>query len=560
MKLRNGYQQDQFAGVLHEFQSVVSTLVVSPTGTGKTVLMCTLAHEWPYPGRIMMVGHREELIWQPSDTLKRIAGVAPEVEMGEYRAARRGHMAASNVVVASVQTLNAKSKCSCRSMFGCNDCVDGYRFRMNRFNPHDFSGLFFDEAHHATAASYRRVRDYFCTNSRLKVLGVTATPDRTDEAALGQIFDSVAFEYSINEAIEDGWLVPIKQEWIEVEGLDFSHISTRTGDLASGELAAVMEEESALHGVTTPTIEIAGGRATLVFAASVAHAETMAEILNRHKPNCAVCIHGKTPKDDRRRLLKEYSQGRYQFLTGCGVFLEGFDEPRIQVVAMARPTKSRTLYAQAIGRGTRPAVPPDDTLTAETRRHLIATSNKPHLTVLDFVGNSGLHKLVSTADILGGKYDQDVIDAAVTRSRKKGGSADMAAELIEAQKASNDADKARRRKVIAKARYTTTLISPFDVFDVKVAREPGWHKGKRPTFRQRKALGNFGVDDQSIAKMSFWEASKMMDTLIKRIDGNKCSFKQARLLQQFGEDGDVSFSEASATIDRIAKNDWKPVS
>lgn len=556
MKLRD-YQVRFYDSVMHELETVQSTLAVAATGTGKTVSFGHIAKDWKR-GRVLVMAHREELIMQNRDKITAITGDVPDMEMGEFRAARHGLLSPSNVIVTSVQTQNAGRKCSC--MFGCDLCFDGHTRRMTRFDPEDFGLLIIDEAHHSTSPSYRRVIDYYRQNTRLKVLGVTATPDRHDEAALGQVFESVAFEYSINEAIEDGWLVPIHQEWVEVEGLDFSHISTRGGDLAPGELAAVMEEEQRIQGVTTPTIEIAGDRATLVFGASVAHAEKMAEIFNRHKPNCAICIHGKTPKDDRRRLLKEYSQGGYQFLTGCGVFLEGFDEPRIEVVACARPTKSRTVYAQIIGRGTRPIVPPDNSVSAEQRRESIGNSSKPFLTVLDFVGNSGRHKLISTADILGGTYEQVVIDAAVKRAKSKGGQSDMTAELIEAQKSADELEKQRRQKVIAKAKYTKTLISPFDLFDVKPSRERGWHKGKRPTSGQKKALRNFGVDDQSVARMSFWDASKMIDTLIKRIDGQKCSFKQARLLERYGQSVDVSFSEASAIIDRIAKNDWKPVS
>lgn len=562
MKLRQGYQQDQFDAVLRELKTNRSTLVVSPTGTGKTVLMCALADN--FKGRVIMMAHREELIWNPRDTSERMTGLVPEIEMADYRAARHGLLAESNVVVASVQTLNSRERCICNGLEDCTECIDGsrgYRYRMKKFNPNEFDALFIDEFHHATSPSYRRIIDYFMKgNPRLKMLGVTATPDRKDEAALGQVVETVAYEYSILDAIDDGWLVPIHQEYVYVSDLDFSGISTRQGDFAPGELAVIMERERVLHEVVSSTMQIAGDRATLLFAASVQHAETAAEIINRpdNNPGSAICIHGKTPKDDRRLLLNEYSRGKYQFLTGCGVFLEGFDEPRIEVIAMARPTKSRTLYAQAVGRATRPIVPPDDSLTAEQRRAIIAASSKPRMTVLDFVGNSGRHKLISTADILGGKYEQRVIEEAVRRAKASGEKVDMTAELIEAQERLQEHDTLRRAHVKARAKYTRTVVDPFDRFDVHPSREPGWHKGRIATPGQKKALKKFRLLDAQVEDMTFWEASQMLDTLIKRSKADQCSYKQAGILAKYGEDTDVSFKEASSIIDQIAKAGWKP--
>ena len=150
---------------------------------------------------------------------------------------KASRMIKSPVVVSSVQTQNAGRKCVCQTMgdglafdgeqMECQECLDGIKRRMQRFNPYEFGLLIIDEAHHAPAQSYRRVIDYYGQNPELRVLGVTATPDRKDEQALGKVFDSVAFDYELPQAIDDGWLVPIRQEFIVCEDLDFSSIHAK---------------------------------------------------------------------------------------------------------------------------------------------------------------------------------------------------------------------------------------------------------------------------------------------------------------------------------------------
>src|SRR5262249_46304475 len=147
-----------------------------------------------------------------------------------------------------------------------------------------------------------------------KVLGVTATPDRADEAAMGQVFDSVAFVYEIQQAIKDGWLCPIRVKQVLVGAIDLSGVSTVAGDLNAGELDAVMRAEEVLHGIVKPTVELAGDRRTIVFCTSVGAAHRAAEIFNRYKPDSARAVDGTTPTDERRRILRDHDAGRYQYL------------------------------------------------------------------------------------------------------------------------------------------------------------------------------------------------------------------------------------------------------
>jgi superfamily II DNA or RNA helicase len=534
------YQDECVAEVFQHLEQVGSTLVVLPTGTGKTVVFATVAKLWPGK-RVLIMAHREELIFQAVDKVSAVTGEPPAVEMAELRADQAdGWIDQARVVVTSVQTM-------CRPK------------RLEQFNPGDFGLLIIDEAQHATAETYRRVIEYYGQNPDLRVLGVTATPDRHDEEALGKVFESVAYNLEIPQAIEDGWLVGIDQRFVRVDGLDFSLCRTSAGDLNGADLEAVMVAEKVLHGVVAPTLELARDVPTLIFASSVAHAERMAEIINRQQPGGAFCLHGKTPREERRHVLDRYRRGEFQYLCNCGLFLEGFDETRIGCVAVARPTKSRALNAQMVGRGTRPLAGTVDEpwMEADDRKERIALSAKPSLLVLDFVGNSGRHKLVSVADILGGDWSDDIVERATRAAQEKsarGEPANVMSELVEARKRLEEEERERRRAVIARARFGTVRVSPFDVFEVEPKREPGWHKGRLPTPKQLEVLGRNGIPADGV---SFWQASQLIDQIISRREKGLCSFRQAKLLAKYGYGVDVSFEEARRIIDGLAANGWK---
>lgn len=537
------YQQQAVSGVRSSISTRRSALVVMPTGTGKTVCFAHIAKQ--AVRRVIVIAHREELVQQAADKIRHVSGISPDIEMAEYKA---GKMYKSPVVVASVQTL-------------CAPWGDTYR--MSKFDPDEFDMLVIDEAHHATAVSYRRIIDHFSRNKELRTVGFTATPDRADKAALGMVFEHVAFQYEILSAMRDGWLVPIETQQVVVKGMDFSHVKTVAGDLNQGELATIMEQEKVMHGVVTPTIEIANGRKTLVFASSVAHAERMSEIFNRHGVTSAV-VHGGTFKDERRRILQAYADNKIQVLCNCGVAVEGFDCPGIQVVAIARPTKSRALFTQMVGRGTRvlPNVV-DGIDDADMRRAAIAASRKPNMLVIDFTGNSGRHKLVSAADILGGKYDEETVEHAKRAIAEAGKPADVIAELERAaaqviEKRKEDASKKRRELVTARVEYDTKQIDAFGVFNIGPERIAHAAKNTAPlTHAQQSMLARNGID---IAGLPIGHCRALYNEVLRRIKSGRCTYKQATLLRKYGYGTNVSFKEASRIIDTLKTNGWKKAS
>lgn len=525
-----------------ESQSVLATMF---TGLGKTICFAEMVKR-AHPRRSMVVAHREELIFQARDKIRAHTGLEMEVEMGDYRASCESALfSKSSGIVSSIQTLTAGG--------------DGGG-RMSKFDPADFDLLIIDECHHATADTYRRVIKYFSQNEKLKILGVTATPDRADEEALGQIFESVAFEYEAEDAIRDGWLVPVSQQFATVGELDFSQVGTTAGDLNGADLDAVMTAEKPLYAVADASFASIGNRRSLAFCASVNHARMLSEIFNRYRAGMAMFIHGKTPKEDRRRILAEFADGKIQVVCNCGVLTEGYDDVGVEYIIMARPTKSRSLYAQMLGRGTRPLAGIVDSYSSPMGRRLaIRQSAKPQCVVLDFAGNSGKHKLVSAADILGGKVSDAAIEEAKIQARKTGKPVRMDELLAEEEERINQRrieEEARRANLKISAKVSWKEVSPFDLLQIKPAtKERGWDVGKAFTEKQAAMLRRNGVDPNAI---NYTQGKQLLGAIGDRIRDGLCSIGQMKVLRKHGINPEgVTFEHAHRIIDSIANNGWR---
>lgn len=554
MKLRN-YQQAAVDAVIESWKKSRSCLVVLPTGCGKTVVFGEVIRRRLVDcqsNRAMVLAHREELISQAEEKVAAITALPVGVEMGPRQTDELPGMACP-VVVSSVQTQ-----------------ITG---RMHKFVPGEFNTLVIDEAHHATSKSYRLCIEHYLENPCCRLLGVTATPDRADETALGTVFDTVAYEYSVDRAIRDGWLVPVRQKLVSVSSLDFSQVSTCAGDFNQGELSEILEEEQNLHGIASPTIEICGERRAIVFATSVRQAERLAEIINRTREGRAEWICGKTPKADRQNILRDFKNGKLQYIVNVGVLTEGFDDAGVEVVVMARPTKSRALYAQMAGRATRPAAEIAAKLgeietqmacvskpAAELRRKMIANSSKPSCLIVDFVGNSGRHKLVTALDILGGKEldpDEEEAQALVkTRCEDSEDGLDTLEELEKARdeiKRRKQEDVKRRAFIKLTAKYSVVSIDPFDVYDLAPMNptEKSRLDQRHLSFKQRQVIRErIGVDPNTLCAS---EGKAMLDAYFGRRERGLATLRQTRYLRRKGVLMPMTFEEASATISRLTE-------
>lgn len=523
------YQEEAISRIGACLAESQSTLLVLPTGTGKTRTAATYVERLMNGGRfleasrlggkpcVLWLAHRAELIEQGRASLEEVTGEAASTEKADMVA--RG----TRIVVASVQTLKGNRLGSFRE----------------RFDP---QLIVTDEAHHAPSASYRAIYDAF---PRAKHLGLTATPDRHDEKSMGMVFDSVAFVYEIRDAIKDGYLCPIRALQVQVDAIDLRAVGTVAGDLNQGELDAIMSAEEALHGVVGAAREHAGDRRTIVFTTSVENAHRLAEIMNRYKPDSARAVDGGTDPRTRATVLRDHRAGAYQFLFNVGVLTEGYDDPAVSCIVLGRPTSSRALYAQMAGRGLRIAPGKADCL------------------LVDLAGNSGKHSLVTAADILAGRYDEETVEAAKKKIAEADGGM-LAEEALEAAareiEARRQADAARRAKIQGKVKTRATVVDPFAIFGVKDPSADPWSGayGTPASNAQIATLERFKVPvPEGCTKQ---QASKLIGTAISRREHGLCTFKQMAILQRYGIDAsNIGFDRASDIITALAGNGWRPL-
>jgi superfamily II DNA or RNA helicase len=547
------YQREAVDAVKIHLDLHGSTILVAATGTGKTAMFALLCKEWPREwGRILILAHRRELVKQAWKMIRRVCpedGV--DMEMDTFRANHGGGLfgPASRIVVASKDT-----------MLG----------RLRSYDPKQFGLVITDEAHHAVKknSSYWTVLRHF---KHAKQLGVTATPDRHDQEALGGIYKSVAYSYDILQAVTDAYLVPIQQQVVTVTGLDFSGVKeAKKGDLDPEDLDFIMKNEAIVQRIVNPTIDLAnsGGknRRVLFFATSVDQAKLMAEVINRRCPGKAIALSGEDEKDVRDGALDKYRAGDYQFLCGCEIFTEGFDEPTIQIV-VPKPTQARSKYAQMIGRGTRtwPGVLDGPGLeTVEARRHAIRHSPKPSLLVLDFCGVSGQHKLITAVDIMGGVFSPEVVAKAKERLAGKGeagGRGELLTELRAARKELEEMEADRRRKIVAKAAFEMRPVDPFDLFDVVPKKEPRWLRGRKATLKQVQFLLRNSPEGTRLPDdLSLHDASVLIEDIKTKKEAGPPTEKMALTLQRFGYATDgLTYKDAKGILDELSAAGWRRI-
>ena len=375
----------------------------------------------------------------------------------------------------------------------------------------------------------------------------TATCDRTDEISLGQIFEHVpeGAHYDILDAMKDGWLAPIKQWFIEDVQLDFSQVRADShGDLSADDLEEIIGRESGLHAIAKPVIDLVGDRKTLIFTPRVKSAEALAALLCRYtKPGNAYSVSGETPKEERRDLLDDFRQSEFQFLTNADLMGEGIDIPDISCIVMAAPTKSRLRYSQRIGRGLRggPNCP---------------IPGKDDCLVIDLVGASK-HKLCSSANLLGGKFDELVVEAACQQARQPGNDipTDILAALNSANERADELRREQRQKILAEAKAKRKSVDPFIMLDVPPEKSPGWFDSKLISDDQVDKLKAAGIPTSGLG---YSEAQQLLKELKRRTRDGLCTYKQARILRTHGYDIDTTFDEAREIMQELRTNGWKP--
>lgn len=513
MELRP-YQAAAKEAIQNQWASgVTKTLLVLPTGTGKTIVFSKLAEDCVRDGeRVLILAHRGELLDQAADKMAKATGLGCAVEKAEDSCLNSWY----RVVVGSVQTLMREKRLA--------------QFPLDYFNT-----IIVDEAHHCLADSYQRVLGYF---DQAKVLGVTATPDRGDMRNLGQYFESLAYEYTLPKAIRDGYLCPIKAQTIPLK-LDLTGVSTQAGDFKLSDLGTALDPY--LYQIADEMTKYCADRKTLVFLPLIKTSQKFRDILQSKGFRVAE-VNGES--QDRAEILRDFALGKYDVLTNSMLLTEGFDCPSIDCVVMLRPTKIRSLYVQCVGRGTR------------------LCEGKNDLLLLDFLWHTTRHELCHPAHLI---CESPEVAEQMTANIEESG---LAVDIEEAEaKAKEDVVAAREEalaKQLAEMKHRKRkLVDPLQ-FEMSIQAEDlanycpafGWECSP-PSEKQIQTLEKLGIFPDEIDNAG--KAAKILDRLSARRLEGLTTPRQIRFLESrgFQHVGTWDFDHAKKLIDRIAGNGWK---
>ena len=494
-------------------KGIKKTLLVLPTGTGKTVCFSETARRRADNNeRTLIIAHRDELLKQAADKLRKFSGLESAIEKADSHAS--GSL--FPVTVGSVQTLMRES-------------------RLNEYPADAFSTVIVDEAHHALSESYQKVLNHFNAN----ILGVTATPDRGDMKNLGEYFESLAYEYPLQKAIKDGYLCPIKAQTIPLD-IDLTKVKIQQGDYAAGDLGNALEPY--LDQIADIIANKYTDRKMVVFLPLVAISMKFRDLL-KDWGIAAWEVNGNSK--DREEVLNAFEEADSGVLCNSMLLTEGWDCPSVDCIVVLRPTKIRSLYCQMIGRGTR------------------LCEGKDHLLILDFLWHTGRHELCRPTCLICKKKE---IAEAIEKKMDETGeevyinedTIQKAAEDVRAQRERALADMLReqRRK---KAKLVDVMQYEMSILDNDLQEyEPTFQwEMLDPTEKQLKAIENFGINPDSVTCKGY--ASMLLNKLIKRAEGNLTTAKQIRCLERMGfvNVGTWEFKQAQKIIGWLASHNWQ---
>lgn len=512
------YQSAAVAAVKKEWAAGhKKTLLVLATALGKTIIFSNIIKNCVDQGeRVLVLAHRGELLEQAQDKMKRACGVDSVLEKAESTAVGKN----CSVVVASVQTLYQDK-------------------RLEAYDPEYFDVVVIDEAHHCMSITYQKVLKYF---ESARVLGVTATPDRTDKRNLGMFFDSLAYEHGTRAGVEENYLTKPVAQLIPLK-LDISDVGQSNGDYASGELGTALDPY--LEEIADEMVTRCSGRKTIVFTPLVKTSIKFCEILNR-KGFKAFEVNGESK--DRKEKLKAFSSGEYNTAVNSMIWTEGFDEPTVDCVVVLRPTRSRSLYAQMIGRGLR------------------LSEGKKDCLILDFLWLTERHDLCHLASIIA--KDEEMaqrMTEMILMNGVKGedGPVDLlSVEAAVEEDIIREREEALARQLAEMRSKRAALVDPlqyaFSIADENIINyEPSfaWER-KAATQKQLDLISAWGLDVSGIDTIG--KASAIIEALHSRKKKGLATPKQIRFLENkgFKQVGTWTFKEASEMISTIANNKW----
>lgn len=514
MELRP-YQQEAKDAIFEQWDNgVKKTLLVLPTGCGKTVVFAKVTEDCVRQGnRVLILAHRGELLDQAADKLMKTTGLGCALEKAENTCLGSWF----RVVVGSVQTLMRQK-------------------RLDQFPEDFFDTIIIDEAHHCISDSYQKVLQHF---PDAQILGVTATPDRGDMQNLGQFFESLAYEYTLPKAIKEGYLTPIKALTIPLK-IDMSSVSVQAGDFKVSDIGTALDPY--LEGIAEEMKKYCSDKKTVVFLPLVKTSQKFRDLLNEHGFHAAE-VNGNS--QDRAEILADFEAGKYNVLCNSMLLTEGWDCPSVDCIVVLRPTKVRSLYCQMVGRGTR------------------LFPGKDHLLLLDFLWHTERHELCHPASLI---CSNEEVAQKMTENLEE--SAGCLVDIEEAEQKASEDVVAQREEALAKQlaemkRRKKKLVDPLQ-FEMSIQAEDlsgyvpafDWEMGP-PSDKQKSTLEKLGILPDQIENAG--KAAKLLDRLDKRRNEGLTTPKQIRFLEGrgFQHVGTWQFDTARKLIDRIAANGWR---
>lgn len=512
MQLRP-YQLAAAEGIGQAFErGFRSALLALPTGCGKTIVFAEVARrEVARGGRVLILAHRGELLEQAIDKLRKSTGIVAGLEKADATADHDEDGFPYTVVVGSVQSMYREK-------------------RLERFHADDFSLIIVDECHHALATTYTAILDYF-TGARL--LGVTATPDRGDGRGLNAVFETIAYEYSILQAIREGWLCPIRAQTIPLK-LELDGV-TVNGDFQVGSLGDALSPY--LGRIAQEMSSRIRDRKTVIFTPLIKTSLKLLPFLQAAGFNVRE-VNGESR--DRADIIRWFDEaGPGTVLLNSMLLTEGWDCPSVDCISVLRATKVRALYAQMVGRGTR---------LCEGKRNLL---------LLDFLWHTSTHDLCRPASLLGlSDEEEESATEAVNKSGEEGVTLDDA--LIEGAETETERKRhdALAKKLADLAKRKGRLVDPLaysrDAGGDIQAPADGGHS---ITMQQIDALEAVGIACPATSE----EADAVLDLHRRRQEAGLASPKQIRFLSQrgFQKVAEWRFADAKRLIDRMIVCGWK---
>lgn len=518
IKLRD-YQHEDIAHILGAWESGKrSVLCRHATGLGKSVAIAELARVRSQTGRVLVTVDVGTLATDLAQTISRHTGM----QVGMLGGGIKEGVTTSPILVSTIQTLYAG---------------DENREWYRSLDPDRFGTVLVDECESSLAERYSQVLWHFRNgNESVRFAGLTATPCRGDGRGMGEFYD-----YAINEsgplnrdilwARDMGWLVNVKQAFVQVS-LDFSTLKLRKDDegvmdYAESDLTAMLESEQSLRELAIGIDHVAKGEASIVICPnSVELAKALSGHLHAVRSGSAEVVYGEQGRraDD---LLASYKKGNFPYIVSVNKLYKGFDADRVKFVFMCRKTRSRRLYEQALGRGTRPLAIIRDAMGAasspEERRAIIAASAKPHMVMVDMVGVHPDAKDMGVIDILGEKLPEPVRE----RAKKAMVDEENITEEIETEAVAMDAEKQiaeetrlreeseKRKRRLVQVQGHVSVEETSDISASGGTRNVSGPKDP-PSENQIRLLVALGVNPATARNYRKRQAGSVIDSLKKR--------------------------------------------